>query len=356
MPIGFLQLDPEYIERDYPGVKNRWFDEPKNSVVAFQFDPADVKLVIPTKWKDDKPETATLLQIGMNYDRETTENQDRIDIKLIFSDVVLNRGTISHDQLALTKRKPNELPAGVPNTQRSLEILEAMALPVTGRAAQVIESVYFRYSGAAVTQIAQQDYRTLRSLSVWDRLYPRRARPTVPPSLSESFFGPTGEKITVKGKRLVLAPHPPRPLVLHLITPNPFKCVLQGLEIEILNLDNITGAPIVATVKVKLVAFNREIFEDGYDGLIQSKTINLGEQNEENEEALSLEDWNRKITSGANVIATVPPTRDLVFTEYKVSTQQTTVTADLRDNLRDRARFSRYNSLIRQRKSITNKP
>jgi len=94
---------------------------------------------------------------------------------------------------------------------------------------------------------------------------------------------------------------------------------MQNLEFDIVAMDTESGIPTEAIATVKLVKFDRSLFEEGYDGLIMPGTEDVSKS------IGSLDEWNMKILSGGgkagSFYETISPKFDLFKRPYKARTK-----------------------------------
>jgi hypothetical protein len=279
MAIGTLVLDQEYVNYLHP--ERRWRDEPENSVLVFHFDPAEVKFDMKTGWKKGDPTTVSDFRIP--WDWEGKGSPSMLRLKLLFTDQVLgtmhlrNKSTLDD----LSNRWVRE--AHRTSCQRSLEILEALALPILDEKIQYIGGTYERVKEFQRPSPVPVFVTQRNSWERWELKYERHIlRPENPYTFEQTEVG---------GRRLVKAWHPPRPLLLKLVTEDEWKCVIQDLDIEIITMDDETGNPTVAEATVNLAEFDSSFAESGYDGMLIPESKNI-------EEELSLDKWKKQVNSG----------------------------------------------------------
>lgn len=279
MAIGSLILDPDYFNWQHP--VRQWEDEPENRIVVFHFDPSDVKFEMRTGWKKGEPTSVGDLDIP--WDWEGKGSPSVLKLKLLFTDLVQGTRELQANASVddVSSRWVRE--ASRRSTQRSLEILEAMALPMLDGKIQYISGIYervkeFERRSPVPVFVAQR-----ASWATWER---KRAETLLRPETPYSF-----EQTEVIGRRMVKSWHPPRPLLLQLFTEERWKCVLQNLDIEIMTMDDTTGNPTVATANVVLAEFDSSFEESGYDGMLTPESKNI-------EEELSIEEWTKQVNSG----------------------------------------------------------
>ena len=281
MGVGFLKLDHEYIKKEYKEYNDydewgsnehytgQWNDEPKNSALRFQFDPNNVKFSINTKWKES---AASDTAIQWEYDREGDEKPGKITMTLVFDDRVADPGTSSGGDSF-----------GWRSAQRSAEILEAWATPIFHSTVQRLLVTYEQM------QIATYDWP-------WDFKPPIFSKGDQLIEASEKrpkhFREIMGvQTATVSGLRMSPgAWHAPRPLLLHLFTSAPVKCVLTELELDIVAIDVNSGNPLSIEAKVTFEEWPDYNLGNGLVEDFETQTL---------ETYKTLDAWTKAVQSGA---------------------------------------------------------
>jgi hypothetical protein len=273
--IGYVYLDPDYInERHW---EHKWHDQPENSRLLFHFDPSDIKFDVKTKWKPGNKDRDVNGELEIPWLYEDDTSPSVLGVKLMFTDYAESSKIVPTE--GKTRRvDTNRSGTTAVSTQRSLEILEAMSLPIR-------EKWYQELNQKVIGPILASEY-------FW------RIRGKKGP-ISVEELTPAGEQprfhavdvTQVTGKRLVdHVWHPPRPLILKLITQEDFRCVIQNLAIDIIAIDNMTGHPTVAIANVEFVEW------PDYRGTVGNGLVIAA--NEKVDEITSLKEWTKKVQSG----------------------------------------------------------
>lgn len=290
MAIGKLELNPNYINPEHPN--NKWADEPEHSVVIFQFDPYGIKKIIQSKWKESDEKSTD--DLNLRWDFSDSVEPQKFDMTLIFSDLV--DAQEAGGKAVLTEG--DQAPA---STQKSLEILEAMSLPIKANLLQHLVFSFVREVQLPVvpqkearTAKVQQEMELRRTLDLFDAKDrdidddPGWKRWGVRFATHAKFK----EKITGRGTRLKEVWHKPRPLLLHLFDFSPLECVIENLEIDILTIDTASGAPTAANAIVTLAEARMDEYKKiATDGLIV-------EEAEKIESINDLRNWDKRVKSG----------------------------------------------------------
>jgi len=278
MAIGYVYLDPNYIDERHWEYK--WHDEPENSRLLFHFDPSDIKFDVKTKWKPGNKDRDVNGELEIPWLYEDDTSPSVLGMKLMFTDYAESSEIVPTE--GKTRRvDTNRSGRTAVSTQRSLEILEAMSLPIR-------EKWYQELDQKIIGPIAVSEY-------FWEiRKLEGKKGPISVEELTEAGGKQRLHAVDttqVTGNRLVdHVWHPPRPLILKLITQEDFRCVIQNLEIDIIAIDNMTGHPTVAIANVEFVEW------PDYRGTVGNGLVVAA--NEKVDEVTSLKEWTKKVQSG----------------------------------------------------------
>lgn len=296
MAIGMLRLDETYISQALPEAHRKWLDEPEHAYVLFQYDPDEIEWNINSKWKMNEEEVDPFKEIPWEYTDEAEPTT--MSLKLVFDDLM----GYDTSQRQPTDKVPGPLQAHP--TQKSLEILEAMATPI--RATHLVrlklqyqqrvtlDRQYVKnerfVQGNAYPPPEEAGYRH----DAWYNLYHLR-------HINSAWYD---ETVTKQGLFLDDGYwHPPRPLLLSL-TERPYDdwgCQLKDLEIDLTSFGR-NGSPSGAIVTVTLME-TLGLPAPG-SGLVRpQETIN---------DSSGIEAWSSKVANGQFLRYEVPNSGELI--------------------------------------------
>jgi len=297
MSVGVLKIDREYIAPEHHDGK--WIDEPKTSSLGFHFDPTDVKFTVNTKWKES--DTANDLQIPWEHSQDSDADASRITLTLRFDDRVSEGPGVS----------PGRNAAGWPiapsggervewqSAQRSAEILEAWATPISQPVVQILARTYEEEitpafggrdwpSGQSINFLAMGVFGIPQGAGVISA----RGDPFIQAQKDAAYSRENMKRVrtsAVGGTKMSSGTgHAPRPLLLFLFTEVPIRCVVTELELRIIAIDVSSGNPLSIEALVTL----EEHSEEPRTGLREdmSKTPL--------EEYKTLQEWTRAVEAG----------------------------------------------------------
>lgn len=301
MGIGYLKLDRSYITPEHPA--GQWIDEPENSALRFQFDPANVKFSINTKWKES--DTANEMDIPWKHDHDGDAEPTKIMMTLMFDDRISALEVFPGP----TQDRPGTV--GVESSvvqwsaQRSAEILEAWATPIVQPTVQRLLAPYekeFKFGpprGAvdwpegSINMFAMSTGVTVGkvykggSSDIYREDPVKRAERQA--ADSRELMGV--QTTTVGGLRMTAGSwHAPRPLLLSLFTGDPMKCVMTELELDIVAIDTDSGNPFSIAAHVT--------FEEWPDYDIGNHLLEEADPKKTLEEYKTIDAWTKAVQSG----------------------------------------------------------
>jgi len=279
MSVGYLKVNREYINPQHH--TGKWDDEPENSELRFQFDPDKVKFSINTKWKE--AENANDLDIPWEYDRDRQAEPTKIDLTLRFDDRVAAPPGVSPGAGGVIQR----------SAQRSAEILEAWATPIFQSTVQVLGHTYEESVTPAFVDHDWPGGQSINMLAMGAGVVPARRDPLIQAQKDAAYSREKMKRVRtalVSGTRMSNGTwHAPRPLLLHLFTAAPIKCVLAQLEFDIVAIDIEAGNPISIEARVTLEEWENYDLGHGLLEDIREKTV---------EEYKTLDAWTKAVQSG----------------------------------------------------------
>jgi hypothetical protein len=185
------------------------------------------------------------------------------------------------------------------SAQRSAEILEAWATPIFQSTVQILGHTYEKEITPA---FADHDWPEGQSINyyaagagvVTARFGHAFGRdPFIQAQRDAAYSRGKMKRIktaTASGTRMSFgAWHAPRPLLLHLFTAAPIKCVLAQLEFDIVAIDIEAGNPISIEARVTLEEWENYNLGNKLVENIEAKTL---------EEYKTLRDWTNAVQSG----------------------------------------------------------
>lgn len=279
MSIGLLRLDLDYASHNHPTQK--WVDQDKYEKIEFQYDPEDLKWTHSSGWKPGKDDDVRDdLTIPWNF----TEVDRRRELEMT---LVLNDYAVEYVRYS---------------TRQIIDALEAWGKPIYQ---PFVQPLYIRFvkttpivknvSQVSIVEepptqvsLSEQEYQEQKSQSLvrWNEadVYKEFDFNKYKVKSTQSATGPAvGLLDTAKW-------HPPRPLLLRLLGPEEWRCMVKAMEVSYIRFDRKTGVPTIADVKLTLIERFGLPENGGGMQLPQSHKI---------DEVPTLEAFTEKVQSGA---------------------------------------------------------
>ena len=288
--IGALRFDPAYLTNTPEGA---WPDEEENNFLLFHFDPEKVDVSIASRWAAKPENTASDLDVPWEYVLKDASSYT-ITLDLNFDDYFRD----THEPYVVpTAVGSGEAP--VRNTQESLRVLEAMALPVQIEYLQVYGVEWTSTHTLRNDRYVTESYggsvtRYDGQRSTWASLRESGAGIN-PVSVDVAYKLETtrGAKAIQFDQKQILSVirrepvwHPPRPLRMRLSSEKEWPCYIRDMSVDITAMADEDGRVTAAVAHVKFIPFN--------GGPTSAKTDdNIGEKNDQR-----WEQWNTMIASG----------------------------------------------------------